>query len=58
MKPAMMHRLPRVKLSANLDGDKMMTGRKIMKDISMNTPPPAKNAKKYTSCVPDGMLRP
>ena len=52
----MMNRQPNVKLIANFDGERMMVGRKIVKDSSKKTPPAARKLEKYTSCCPVGML--
>ena len=49
-KPTMMNRQPNVKLIANFDGERMMVGRKIVKDSSKKTPPAARKLEKYTSC--------
>ena len=57
MNPVMMLRLPRVKLRANLDGERMITGRNSMNAIIKKTAPAAINEKKYTSPWPLGILR-
>lgn len=54
---AMTHRDPSVKLSANLVGTIMMTGKNIMKESTKNTAPAPRKQKKKVSCCAEGMLR-
>eukprot|EP00798_Chlamydomonas_sp_ICE-L_P004263 gene4263-14375_t len=49
-KAARVNRQPRVKLIANLEGDRMMVGKKMVKESMRKRAPAARKAKKYTSC--------
>jgi hypothetical protein len=50
----MMSREPIVKQMANLEGAKIMTGRKREKAKIRNTAPAPKNARNHVKCVVDG----